>query len=73
MAEKRMVYIYSAFFYLSVLLQISEYITKQTRNFNFRIQMGKLSLFSNINRETIWEVLLSLVNERLCSSGEDGN
>lgn len=68
-----MVYIYSAFFYLSVLLQISEYITKQTRNFNFRIQIGKLSLFSNINRETIWEVLLSLVNERLCSSGEDGN
>lgn len=73
MAEKRMVYIYSAFFYLSVLLQISEYITKQTRNFNFRIQIGKLSLFSNINRETIWKVLLSLVNERLCSSGEDGN
>lgn len=68
-----MVYIYSAFFYLSVLLQISEYITKQTRNFNFRIQIGKLSLFSNINRETIWEVLLSLVNERLCFSGEDGN
>ena len=58
-------------FFLPVLLEIIEYLTKQTRNFNFRVRIGKFSLFSNINRETIWELLSSLVNEGLCFSGEE--
>lgn len=68
--KKRMVYIYLVFF-LPVLLEISEYLTKQTRNFNFRVWIGKFSLFSNINRKTIWELLSSFVNEGLYSSGEE--
>ena len=67
--KKRMVYICSVF--LPALLEIIEHLTKQTRNFNFRVRIGKFSLFSNINRETIWELLSSLVNEGLCFSGEE--
>ena len=58
-----MVYICSVFF-LPVLLEISEYLTKQTRNFSFRLRIGKSSLFSNINRETIWELFMIITRER---------
>ena len=54
-----------------MLLKIREYLTKQTRNFNFKVRIGISRFFSNLNSETIWELLSSFVNESLCSSGEE--